>query len=316
MKQFTEKELLVVTQFTLQAKISNGTMDNKIFESVEIAERDGKSELVIHFVELPLCFAVEEDKLYEAYAVSGYSLYALVIKIINNAVKEYNMYAGVLNEKDATTSGVMDIRNIYFQIMPFDTEYFADKPTIRLAFDPNLCVLFRCYVSHSTDTGVISIPITHEIYQAVFSNYSLEEFFELARYNAARLFKINTCRMDRELRCALTMRGYSEEAIQKYLKHISIHQFLHLVTTDVMLYGANALVMPEILQDFAKKIGGSFYILPGSQRELYFASEKNPNGSNWKETVVSANAASDQSEVLSNHVYFYDATTGQISIVK
>lgn len=315
MKQFTKKELLVVTKVTLQTKISNRTMDNKIFESVEIAEQDGKSELVIHFKNLPICFAVEDDKLFETYVVSGYSLQDLVKKIIANAVREYNMYSSAMNETDATTSGVVNINNIYIQVMPYEATYFADKPTIRLAFDEDLCILFRCYVGHNKETGVISIPVTYEIYQAAFSDYSLEEFFELARNNAARLFNIKTCRMDRELRCALTMRGYSEEAIQKYLKQISIHHFLYLVTTDVMLYGANALVMPEILQDFAKQIGGSFYILPGSQRELYFASVKS-NGRKWKETVVSANAFSNQSEVLSNHVYFYDVETGQIRIVE
>ncbi|MBQ8815915.1 MAG: DUF2188 domain-containing protein [Lachnospiraceae bacterium] len=53
----------------MQAKILNGTMDKAIFEAAEISEQDGESELVIHFKDLPICFAVEADKLYESYVM-------------------------------------------------------------------------------------------------------------------------------------------------------------------------------------------------------------------------------------------------------
>ena len=143
----------------------------------------------------------------------------------------------------------------------------------------------------------------------------MDEFLQIAKSNAKRLFPLKITRISYAMEIALAQNGYSHKGIQDYIARCSKHNFLYMVTTDANLYGPSVFLFPELLKNFAQKMGCSFFILPGSQREVYFASEKNAVKSDWLDTIKGANKIAPD-EFLSDHLYYYDYKTGQVSIYK
>ena len=101
MKILKKEELMILTRFCLENKIMNNTMDNEIFEKVDILGGDGKAELQIFFKDTSLYFPVADEKLYELYSESECNFMLFIRNLIDAAENEYVRFAEVnLNKKD------------------------------------------------------------------------------------------------------------------------------------------------------------------------------------------------------------------------
>ena len=83
---------------------------------------------------------------------------------------------------------------------------------------------------------------------------------------------------------------------------------IHVLTNSERLYGAAAVLYPNLLDSIAEKVGDSFYILPSSVHEmLILPGDIGYDVSSLKELVTFVNTTEVQAdEVLSNHVYRFE----------
>lgn len=84
---------------------------------------------------------------------------------------------------------------------------------------------------------------------------------------------------------------------------------LYVLTNDHKLHGAAAMLYPSIMDEIAEKVGGDFFVLPSSTHELLIISKESGAKREQLENMVQeVNATQvEPEEVLSNHVYEYDA---------
>lgn len=80
--------------------------------------------------------------------------------------------------------------------------------------------------------------------------------------------------------------------------------------------GATALLYPDLLEQAAEKIPGDFYIIPSSVCEiLLYPEEAGLTAENLKDEMFEANHTFvKREELLSNHIYYYDAQKKTVSI--
>ncbi len=93
---------------------------------------------------------------------------------------------------------------------------------------------------------------------------------------------------------------------------------LYVATNKDKLHGASALVYPGFLKEAAKKLRGSYYILPSSIHEILLVPD---NGEaqldDLKQMVVEVNATQvAPADKLTDNVYYYNAATEQLSTAK
>lgn len=93
---------------------------------------------------------------------------------------------------------------------------------------------------------------------------------------------------------------------------------MFVATTTDRIGGARILLNRDILSDFADKVNNSFYILPSSTEELIFIPDIGSFVINDLCTMVrEVNSTSVPPEqVLSDNIYYYDRTVGEITILK
>lgn len=311
-KKLSKLELFCVVTKCFAIKIEGHTI-NEIFESVNAKSEGNTDRLFIYFKGKNYYFSLDSDRMYDVYKQTNYDFSATFKALVSLAEKQYDKMENVTSASNEATD-VLNINNIYVQVMPYNEEYFSDKVSVSLSFDDKLHAMFRCYVGRAD--GVVSIPITKAIYALHFNKFTMDEFYKIALENTERLFPLTITRMTYAMEMALSLNGYSSDEIRKKIECTSKHNFLYMIKTDANLYGANAFLASDILRDFSEKIGCSFYILPGSTRELYFASEQNPvKPDDWLPTIKGANQITPE-DFLSEHLYYYDKLTGKISIYK
>lgn len=90
---------------------------------------------------------------------------------------------------------------------------------------------------------------------------------------------------------------------------------MDIITTKNRMFGASALLFPEIFKEYCDKKGvQKIYILPSSIHELIIVSQDIGAGYEMTRMVQEVNATElDEQDVLSNHVYLYDTSTNQIT---
>ena len=91
---------------------------------------------------------------------------------------------------------------------------------------------------------------------------------------------------------------------------------MHFLTTELMRFGAAAMLYPDILKMAADIYGSGFAILPGSIHELYLIKDTPECAAAWKEAVVCANTELvPPADYLSDSVYYYNYDDETINIL-
>ncbi len=93
--------------------------------------------------------------------------------------------------------------------------------------------------------------------------------------------------------------------------------FMYLFSNESNMFGAIAMFFEEELKQFADKLNSNFYVLPSSIHEVILVPDnKMITLDKFIEMVRDINATQVQeTEVLSDSVYYYDKTVGQLKRV-
>ncbi len=105
------------------------------------------------------------------------------------------------------------------------------------------------------------------------------------------------------------------EVLKDVLEEISEYDFgdeaypLYVLTNQSRWLGAICLTFPGQLSRIARKVGGSYFILPSSIHETLVVPEKEaPEAGDLNRIIREVNETQvDPEEVLSDHAYYYDA---------
>ena len=91
---------------------------------------------------------------------------------------------------------------------------------------------------------------------------------------------------------------------------------MYILTNSSKLFGASELLKKDILHNIAEKLQDNLIILPSSTHEVIILSEKNASSEEKAADMVKEINATclAPNEVLSDHVYRYDRSTGDIKI--
>ena len=147
------------------------------------------------------------------------------------------------------------------------------------------------------------------IHQCHVENWGVDddELYEAAKKNTARLLPVEYKPMSDTLEDL--MPGSGEELTD------GIPDMLVLSNAS-KTFGAAAIIYDGVQEALAKRVGGSYYVLPSSVHELLIlpaTDERIDKNLDAMVKEVNANEVPD-GEVLSDHCYFYDAKAGELTM--
>ena len=147
------------------------------------------------------------------------------------------------------------------------------------------------------------------IHQCHVENWGVDddELYEAAKKNTARLLPVEYKPMSDMLEDL--MPGSGEELTD------GIPDMLVLSNAS-KTFGAAAIIYDGVQEALAKRVGGSYYVLPSSVHELLIlpaTDERIDKNLDAMVKEVNANEVPD-GEVLSDHCYFYDAKAGELTM--
>ena len=93
---------------------------------------------------------------------------------------------------------------------------------------------------------------------------------------------------------------------------------MYVLSNKANVQGASCILYPNLLKDFASAINGNFYILPSSIHEcIFLPAESVEDPTTLQSMVKEVNMTQvEECEVLSDSVYFYDQSVGELTIVE
>lgn len=90
-----------------------------------------------------------------------------------------------------------------------------------------------------------------------------------------------------------------------------------VLTNQEQIEGASCLLYPEALEEITRRLGGDFIILPSSIHEVIVMESIGANPEILNAMVNEVNETTvAEDEILSDHAYFYDASTQKLSSLK
>lgn len=88
---------------------------------------------------------------------------------------------------------------------------------------------------------------------------------------------------------------------------------MHVLTNEFKAFGAVGLLSAELLEEHAKMVDSSFYVLPSSVHEVILYADERARLSDLRDMVYEINREQvDIEERLSDNVYFYDKEAKQL----
>ena len=160
----------------------------------------------------------------------------------------------------------------------------------------DLLITYHIYVSPNSE-GWLSTRVTNEMLDTL--GVSAETLALDAYLNTPRLF---TPKLESLLE-AVT--GEKEEDPN-----------MMVVTNENLVYGANTLFIPGMMEDISKKLGGNFFAIPSSIHEfIVVVDDGRVTGAELKEMLEMANeTVVEPEDILSYSLYHYDRETKELNL--
>lgn len=171
----------------------------------------------------------------------------------------------------------------------------------------DLAIVFYCAVEME-EYGRATVLI-HNDHLGIW-NITKEELVKLARENAPRILPCEITSMREVVRKMM-----SEELFLKQTEALE-YPPLYVLTNTQSYFGAAAMLYPKVLRDFAEASRSNLIILPSSIHEvLLVPAYREERLEEFNEMVEEVNAMHvEEQEVLSDHIYYFDRKTGEITI--
>lgn len=164
---------------------------------------------------------------------------------------------------------------------------------------------------------ILGVPITDSM--ANFLEMDENALYEAARENTRRLLPVRLEPMDDIIKRSAMDSGLSEEETEELLsdkEQMGPEWALYVLTNDINVNGAVAMLYTDVLNELAQKLGSDLYIVPSSVHEVFLVSTKGKTA----ETMVRAALMSEDEktlhagEWLSDSIYQYDRGQKAITV--
>ena len=190
-----------------------------------------------------------------------------------------------------------------------NAELLADAPYVEYQ---DLAVIFYVLVSKDK-SGTASITVRNSLMD--MWGVDADMLYHLAKKNTQRLFRGKVLPIMKVMEEII---GDSADAFFDMDVHNDSVFPMYVATNVLKMNGACILLYDGVLEKFAKKIGGDFYILPSSVHEVLFVpANKDMDARYLIQMVREVNATQVLSdEVLSDNVYMYHADIDFMEVVE
>jgi hypothetical protein len=258
-----------------------------------------------------------DSNLQPAFYLEGYyqeysnhlSMEAVVEDLVNAILKEGNQDK-LSNIKFSFENMV---NKIVYRVVNYERNgaYVKDSPHIRCMDD--LVMLFYCVVEMN-DSGVGSIRITNQ-HLAQFG-ITLEELQKIAVANTVRLFPKKIGTMEDIIFGLMGEQEDGADGRDDYETNMAKGSGMYVITKQSKMFGAGAILYPNVISKFAETMECDVIILPSSLHELIVLPYKDEVDIDQMRAMVreinSTQVAAE--EVLSDNVYVYERKVGKIRV--
>lgn len=282
-----EKEFLAVTKEELLRRFGEGTQIR--FQEVRKNNNVLLQGMLIQKPGSNISPTIYMDAFYEMYE-RGHSMEEIIERIVE--VYERGEVKGNIDMEFFRDFGQVKGRIVYRLInAERNQELLKNIPHI-LFLDLAICFYYAFY-NDELGEGMILVHNSHmEMW-----NTNHQELMKLAQENTPRLFKPMFITMDAIMNNIFTPQETETEPINFYI-----------VTNRQKSQGAACILYPQMLEMIAKKLGGSFYMIPSSIHEVIIFKDTGEEDICYlQEVILEANSSQVLVEdILSDHPYYYD----------
>lgn len=178
-------------------------------------------------------------------------------------------------------------------------EILKDCPYLPLY---DLAITFR-WLAHQDDVGIATALITNREMDGW--NVTKEKLYEDASTNTPQLFP------GKILKLETMIEDYGAPAPKGVFD-------LYVLTNDQGINGATCVLYNNLLENFAKTVDDSFYLLPSSIHEMMICLDENTVTEKMLLSLVrdANHMVVTMGEVLSDNIYYYDKSTGKLSMIQ
>ena len=217
-------------------------------------------------------------------------------------------------QKDFSLEQVTDFKNVKDRICfklvnrEKNAELLADTPYVEYQ---DLAIVFYILISKDKN-GITSITVRNSLMD--MWGMDADILYHLAKKNTQRLFRGRVSSM---MEVMAEIIGDSADALEEEMVEaffdMDVYEdsaFPMYVATNIFkMNGACILLYDGVLEKFAEKIGGDFYILPSSVHEVLFVPANGDMDARYLIQMVREVNATQVApdEVLSDSVYMYHA---------
>ena len=136
-----------------------------------------------------------------------------------------------------------------------------------------------------------------------------EEVMKVAKENTPKLFPMQMMMPEDVIR-----KVFGIEETETVFSSIPIH----FVTNKYSMYGAGAILYPEVLSELAEKLNSDLYLLPSSIHEIcIIKAEEDHNQNSLVAMVREINKSIvDKEDYLGDNIYLYKKDTGETMLIE
>lgn len=204
--------------------------------------------------------------------------------------------------------------HIIYKLINYDqnAELLTDVPHFRFL---DLAVVFCCYLpdNASGTTGNATILI-HNHHLGLW-NATADLLYELAAKNTPILLPHDLKSMEDVLQSLCPDYDISQNHTDYAASESDAVPSMYVLTNTEKLYGASAILYPDILTSFADFINSDLYILPSSIHEVLLLPKNSLTNSTELDHIIQEVNASQvlKEDILSDHAYCFTRTSGFIT---
>lgn len=185
----------------------------------------------------------------------------------------------------------------------------------------DVAVCYQINVAASEDK-VCYIPISNEVAENLekYMGIHKEDLFDLAVENmrANHLVKVKPMlEVFEEMAKEFPENTLMQAEFLEMKKNAPIEMPMYVITNPEKTYGAAGMLLPEVQEELAKKLGGDYYLIPSSVHEMLAVDAKVFEDKDMLSAITEVNDTTLlEEEILSYNAYRYDAATKTIFLVE
>ncbi len=243
---------------------------------------NGKSSII------PMIYT---ENIYDGYLGSDMEAEPYIDNTIRNYMEYFEKGMEIMAKRSIEIENIIDKDSLFPQVINAEKnkEYLKDKPH-RLMLD--LAIIYKYEAPDFNGNVAVNNSMAEKLHMPE------EQLYETAIKNLENKYRPQICNL-------LDLVGLPEME--------GTDDLLYVVANRENMYGANALLLPSVFEEFKEKAGGSFYIIPSSIHELILVKGEEYEPGKLTDMIMEVNSiACAGRSFLSDNLYRYNSESKQI----